>query len=256
MPNKQTGSPVTAACNPKIEAYLQDDPQFLQVYQEFVSIPWKNNHLNTKVKALLLVALSASPTHLSGLATRDSIRSAFEAGATREEIAEILKIVSILGVHACSAAIPLVMQHFEAGTDGVTDENSVAESEINYTPEQLARKERFVQTMGYWNDFRDYLLKKDEAYFDAYYEFLTVPIRRGILEPKLVEFVYIAIDSSTTHLFPKGIDLHIANAKKYGATEGEIVEVIQLASTQGFDTLLHMYPILDEEAENYTKVKG
>ena len=48
----------------------------------------------------------------------------------------------------------------------------------------------------------------------------------------------------------------MTNAKKYGATEGEILEVIQLASAQGFDTLLHMYPILKEEVSNYTKFKG
>lgn len=235
-----------AVWNESIAEYLQDDPQFLQVYKDFVSIPWKNNHLSDKVKALLLVALSASPTHLSETAARSNIKRALKAGATEQEIGEILKIVSILGVHACAVGIPLAMAQF---ADSKPDE-------VEYNAEQLARKDRFVNTMGYWNEFRDYLLQKDEAYFDAYFEFLTVPIRRGILEPKLVEFVYIAIDASTTHLFAKGIDVHMTNAKKYGATEGEILEVIQLASAQGFDTLLHMYPILKEEVSNYTKFKG
>lgn len=247
MTNKKTPLTVTNADHPKINEYLKNDPQFLKVYQDFVRIPWKNNYLESKTRALLLVALSASPTHLSEVSTRHAIRQAFESGATRDEIEEIFKIISILGVHACSASIPLVIKHFT--------ESNTTESPSNYTAEQLSKKALFIQTMGYWNDFRDYLLVTDLSYFDAYYEFLTVPIRREILPKKLVEFVYIAIDSSTTHLFSKGTDLHIANAKKYGATEEEIVEVIQLASAQGFDTLLHMYPILDEE-ENNTKLKG
>ena len=229
--------------NEQIMRHLQHDEAFREVYERFVQSPWRRNHIDEKTKQLLLVALAASPTHLSDEAARTHIAQAFAAGATREEIAEVLHVVSILGVHACSAAIPPMTAHFK--TEGALSKTGA------YTAEQRARKEQFIETMGYWNVFRDDLLELDVDYFDAYYDFLTLPIRRGILPPKTIEFMYIAIDASTTHLFTKGIELHIQNAIRYGATEQELLEVIQLTSEQGFDTLLHMYPILEEEAKKY-----
>ncbi|MEL3963028.1 carboxymuconolactone decarboxylase family protein [Lysinibacillus endophyticus] len=220
--------------NPKIERLLQDDPTFLDVYNNFVQLPWKKGHLEPKVKALLSIALSASPTHLNEQATKQHIELALHLGATKEEIAEVLKVVSILGVHTCAVGIPLMMEHFR-------EENLPP-----YTPQQEARKQKFVDTMGYWNDFRDDILRLDEEFFDAYYEFLTTPIRRGILEPKVIEFIYIAIDASTTHLFESGIKVHLINAIQYGATQGEIFEVLQLTSAQGFDSLQMGLSILEE----------
>ena len=220
--------------NPEIERLLQDDRMFLDIYNTFVQLPWKKGHLEPKVKALLSIALSASPTHLYEQATKQHIEHALHLGATKEEIAEVLKVVSILGVHTCAVGIPLMMEHFR--------EDHLPP----YTPQQEARKQKFIDTMGYWNDFRDDILRMDEEFFDAYYEFLTTPIRRGILEPKVIEFIYIAIDASTTHLFESGIKVHLKNAIQYGATQGELFEVLQLTSAQGFDSLQMGLSILEE----------
>ena len=225
--------------NNKIIRYLQHDPDFQNVFEEFTAAPWRRNHLDTKTKELINIALSASPTHLNKEAVRFHIKQALEANATQEEIAEVLKTVSILGVHTCAVGIPIMMAHFRK------EEN--VSSKLAYTSEQQELKDKFIATMGYWNDFRDDLIHMDTAYFEAYYNFLTIPTRRGILDPKLIEFIYIAIDSSTTHLFEKGIEVHIKNAIQYGATRGELLEVFQLTSALGFHTLLDMLPILEEE---------
>ena len=39
----------------------------------------------------------------------------------------------------------------------------------------------------------------------------------GTLSPKVKEFVYIAFDTAATHLYVKGLKLHIENAIGYGA---------------------------------------
>lgn len=228
--------------------YLRHDPDFQKVYEQFTAAPWHSKHLDRKTKELINIALSASPTHLNKEAVRFHIIEALAANATQEEIAEVLKIVSILGVHTCAVGIPLMMAHYR--NDEVIAKN------LTYSPEQQALKDKFIAAMGYWNDFRDDLIHMDTAYFEAYYDFLTIPTRRGILKPKLIEFIYIAIDSSTTHLFEKGIEVHLKNAIQYGATQGELLEVFQLTSALGFHTLLDMLPILDEEVAQQKLTKG
>ncbi|MFJ8063208.1 carboxymuconolactone decarboxylase family protein [Psychrobacillus sp. NPDC096426] len=244
------GEPVSSAqdtyWDEKIEQLLANDEEFLTIYKKFVSSPWKNGRLEPKVKELLNIAISASPTHLYEAATRTHIQKALALGATEEEIAEVLKVVSILGVHTCAVGIPIMMQHFR-DSEQLMD----ISSEID---ERQQIKERFIETMGYWNQFRDDLIQMDTPFFQHYYEFLTEPMRRGILEPKVIEFIYIAIDSSTTHLFEKGIEVHIKNALKYGATQGELLEVFQLTSALGFHTLLMGLPILKEEIQRQKKL--
>lgn len=233
--------------NETIAHYLQDDPVFLEIYKDFTEAPWRSNHLDDKTKELLNIALSASPTHLNKAATQDHMKKALQLGATKEEITEVLKIVSILGVHTCAVGIPLMMEHTRS------DENL---DDPHYTEEQRALKQKFIDTMGYWNTFRDDLIRMDTNYFQAYYEFLTLPTRRKILEPKVIEFIYIAIDSSTTHLFEKGIAVHLKKAIAYGATQGELLEVFQLTSAIGFHTLLETLPMLEEEVAKQKTRKG
>ncbi|RNF39792.1 carboxymuconolactone decarboxylase family protein [Planococcus salinus] len=232
--------------NDGLEELLQLDEDFFGVYVNFISIPWKTGSLQPKVKELINIAISSSPTHLSMPATRIHIRNALRLGASKEEITEVLETVSILGVHTCSVGIPLMEEVF-----GIGD----MEQKAVLSVEQEQLKSEFIGQMGYWNDFRDVLLKMDPSYFEAYMNFLTSPLKKGILEPKVIEFIYIAIDSSTTHLFGKGIEVHLRNALKYGASKEEILEVFQLTSSQGFHTVFEAVPVLLEEIELWESEK-
>ena len=91
--------------------------------------------------------------------------------------------------------------------------------------EKEALKADFIEARGYWNEFWDGLLDLDPRFFKAYLNFWSIPWTNGVLEPKVKEFVYIAIDASTTHLYEPGLRIHIKNAFKYGATKEEIMEV-------------------------------
>ena len=68
-------------------------------------------------------------------------------------------------------------------------------------------------------------------------------------EPKVKELIYVAITSSTTHLFEPGIAVHAQNALEHGATIDEIMEVFQLTSVLGIHTLTVGMPVLMEELE-------
>lgn len=83
--------------------------------------------------------------------------------------------------------------------------------------------------------------------FEAFLAFGSVPWKKGFLEPKVKEFIYIAIDSATTHMYEPGLRIHLRSALKFGATKEEIMEVYQLVSILGMHTISMGVPVLTQE---------
>lgn len=110
-------------------------------------------------------------------------------------------------------------------------------------------REEFIDARGYWNPFWESLLELDEDFFAAYTQFSSVPWRNGPLDPKIKEFVYIAVDAAATHLYVPGIRQHVKRALELGATAGEIMEVLELTATLGIHACTVGVPILVEELE-------
>ena len=110
-------------------------------------------------------------------------------------------------------------------------------------------RDAFIEARGFWSPIWEGLLEQDPEFFASYLEFSSVPWRQGPLEPKIKEFVYIAVDAAATHLFVPGIRLHIRQALVHGATAQEIMEVIELTSTLGIHAANIGVPILVEELE-------
>jgi alkylhydroperoxidase/carboxymuconolactone decarboxylase family protein YurZ len=110
-------------------------------------------------------------------------------------------------------------------------------------------RDEFIEARGYWNEFWDALLDLDEDFFEAYTRFSSVPWKHGPLDPKIKEFVYIAVDAAATHLYVPGIRQHIRQAISHGATVEEIMEVLELTATLGIHACNIGVPILLEELE-------
>ncbi|GAB3378514.1 carboxymuconolactone decarboxylase family protein [Amycolatopsis echigonensis] len=121
---------------------------------------------------------------------------------------------------------------------------------------QNALRDAFIKERGYWNPFWEGLLSLDPDFFDAYREFSAVPWRKGVLEPKIKELIYTAIDASTTHLYEPGLRQHIRNALGYGATKEEIMEVLELTSVLGIHTCTLGVPVLMEELAAHEQQKA
>jgi alkylhydroperoxidase/carboxymuconolactone decarboxylase family protein YurZ len=75
------------------------------------------------------------------------------------------------------------------------------------------------------------------------------PAVAGVLDPKTIELIGIALDASCTHMYAPGVRRHIQRALKAGATRQEITAVLQLASLQGLHSMCLGAPILLEELE-------
>ena len=108
-------------------------------------------------------------------------------------------------------------------------------------------KSEFIKNRGYWSEFWEDVLELDENFFAAYSKFSSIPAKTNALSPKIREFIYIAIDASTTHLYLPGLKLHMENALSLGATRDEIMEVLEMTSVLGIHTCTLGVPILIEE---------
>ncbi len=225
----------------------QISPEFFEAYSVFSSVPWKHGTLPPKIKELIYVAIDASTTHLYNPGTRIHIANALKHGATRDEVMEVLEIVSVLGIHTMSTGLPILIEELRNAGRGA----EVKEGALSAEQEKL--KQEFVANRGYWNPGWEQLLQHSPQFFDAYTRLSSVPWQHGTLEPKFRELIYIAIDAATTHLYLPGLRTHVRNALGHGATVAEIMEVLQLTSTIGIHTVTEGVPILLEEARNAGK---
>jgi alkylhydroperoxidase/carboxymuconolactone decarboxylase family protein YurZ len=99
-------------------------------------------------------------------------------------------------------------------------------------------RELFIAKRGYWNDNWQFILERDPDFFEGYLHLSSYAWENGTLDPKLREFLYIVTVASVTHIFPPGLHQHMRNAIELGATEAELLTVLQIASTVGIQTYL------------------
>jgi len=115
--------------------------------------------------------------------------------------------------------------------------------------DRQALKEEFKTKRGYWSPWHEDLLALNPAFLRAYLGMTSLPWLEGVLPPKMKEFIYIAIDASTTHLYLRGLRLHMATALQYGASREELMGVLQVVSLLGSHTITVGVPILVEELQ-------
>lgn len=76
--------------------------------------------LPLKEVELLSVAFDASYTHMYAPGTRRHIKGALAAGATMEEIMEVLKLCVVQGAQACNMGVPILADELARGDRGTT----------------------------------------------------------------------------------------------------------------------------------------
>ena len=224
-----------------LPALRELDPAFEQAVRRFCAPP-SRPALPPSFRELLAMAIQASTTQLHLPEVRRHLRNALALGASQDEVMEVLQLTSVLGIHTCTLAMPILLEEL-----AVRDGGSGRAEELLQEPRRKRLKEAFIAGRGYWRDFWNDLLLLDPDFFEAFVAFSSVPWCNGPLPPKFKELVYVAIDCSTTHLFTLGLRLHVQNALQLGATAAELMEVLQLASAQGLNACSVGIPILQEE---------
>ena len=114
---------------------------------------------------------------------------------------------------------------------------------------RAAIKKEFIRVRGYWHPLWDEPLRLDPGFFEAYLGFSSVPWRHGALSPMVKEFIYTAIDAATTHLWEAGTEAHMRNALRHGATQEQLMALLEIVALMGARTAAVGTSILAEEAE-------
>jgi alkylhydroperoxidase/carboxymuconolactone decarboxylase family protein YurZ len=118
---------------------------------------------------------------------------------------------------------------------------------MTLTVAQSNLREQFINAFGYWQREWEDVLTTDESFFASYLEFAAGPYRSGHLDPLVREFVQIAVDASSTHLYEAGIRSHVRRALELGGTSQQIMQVLEMTATLGIHSCIVAVPILFEE---------
>jgi alkylhydroperoxidase/carboxymuconolactone decarboxylase family protein YurZ len=194
--------------------------------------------LDEKTRALILVAVNAATTHLHQPAIRAHMAAALAAGATQAEIVEVLELVTALGLHTWTIGAPLLVEALRANGESSID--------APLTERQERLKAQFIAERSGWSEPWEHMLRLSPDFFALALQLVGAPWKTGPLPPKIKELIYVAIDAAATHLYPRGLRIHIRTAMKYGATTAEIVDVFRIVSTIGFQALEVGLPLLAE----------
>jgi hypothetical protein len=96
--------------NPLWDQLRELDPEFMEAYLAFRSVPHRNGPLPQKFKELVLVAINAATTHLYAPGVRRHMRNALANGATPQEVLEVIELTTVMGIHSCNLAIPILCE--------------------------------------------------------------------------------------------------------------------------------------------------
>ncbi|WP_170066070.1 carboxymuconolactone decarboxylase family protein [Novosphingobium guangzhouense] len=123
--------------------------------------------------------------------------------------------------------------------------------------EKQAFKHAYIEARGYWAEFNDGLLEYSPEWLEAYLAYSSSPACTGPLSARMRELIYVAVDGSTTHLFQAGLEVHIRIALDIGCSAAELVEVLQIATMQGLDSVaMGMDVLVQELAARGTPLAG
>jgi len=89
------------------------DPDFIEAYLNFRSVPHRNGPLPPHIKELILIAINVATTHLYAPGARRHMQNALRMGATAEEILETIQLTTVMGIHAVNLAVPILCEELE-----------------------------------------------------------------------------------------------------------------------------------------------
>ena len=92
------------------EPFFELDPAWTDEFTATGTGIYASGLLSAKEVELLSIAFDASYTHMYAPGTRRHIHNALQAGATLEEVMEVLKLCVGQGVQACNRGVPILAE--------------------------------------------------------------------------------------------------------------------------------------------------
>jgi alkylhydroperoxidase/carboxymuconolactone decarboxylase family protein YurZ len=113
-------------------------------------------------------------------------------------------------------------------------------------PERAQIKAYFMAERGYWRPWTETMLEACPGFVQQYARYAGHPARSGPLTERMVELIYVALDTSSSHLFEAGLHTHMKRALEVGASRADIFDVLHLVAVQGIARVGQATDILGE----------
>ena len=92
------------------DPFYELDPTFTDEFMATGVALYASGTLSAKEIELLSIAFDAAYTHMYAPGTRRHIRGALQAGATMEEVMEVLKLCVVQGVQSLNLGVPILAE--------------------------------------------------------------------------------------------------------------------------------------------------
>jgi alkylhydroperoxidase/carboxymuconolactone decarboxylase family protein YurZ len=224
---------------PWLDGTLRFGPDFFEAFLAFTGTPWATGPLPPKVKEFVYIAIDGAITHLYQRGLQMHIDEALRHGASPQEVMEVLQMASLIGLITQTTAAPMLLAALGRSTDEPLD------------AAQQQRKREFMDALNHWDEGCEAMLRLDAGAFDAYAGYIRTAWQTRALDPVTRELVGIAVHASTTLLHKPGIELHMRRALALGATQAQIMEVLQLTSVLGIHTCSIGVPLLMDALDKH-----
>lgn len=106
-----------------------------------------------------------------------------------------------------------------------------------------------MKANGTWNANWDVIEALDAEWMERFVAMGATIYQRPVLDPKVREFIAIAVDASCTHMYAPGVRRHIAAALDLGATQAEIMAVLEAVAVLGIHSVALAAPVLVDELQ-------
>lgn len=183
--------------------------------------------LDSLAIAFVELGVASSVTSLDPAAIDRAIASAFAAGATVQQIQEVVSLISGLGVHSLMIAAPMILAQ--------APDTGAARRPLDR--DQQALWDHHVGTDPFWADFErelpgflEAMLRLSNDQFVAFFDYCAVPWRSGTVRAQLKELIAMASDATPTHRFLPGFRIHLRNAVALGAGRAAVMGALDIAA--------------------------
>jgi len=185
--------------------------------------------LDALSSSLVSLAVAVSVTLLDRRLIDVGISAAFDAGASIEQVQEIIALSSGLGVHSLMASSVAVLD--EASRRGLLDETAPLDER------RKALWDQYVGNDPFWDAFTLHvpgfltaMLRLSPDLFVGFFEYCAIPWKSGTVRGKVKELAALACDATPSHRFAPGFRVHLANAIKLGVGRKAIMQALDIAA--------------------------
>ena len=178
--------------------------------------------------ALIRLAINASVTCLDRQAIARAVGDCAEAGATPDQMQEMVSLVSGLGIHSLMATSVAIADAAKQAGRPVTSELDARRQEL-WT--------RYVGSDSYWDKFEiavpgflEALVRNSPDQFEAFFTYCALPWKNPVVRARTKELAALACDATPAHRFLPGFLLHLDNAIAIGVQRSAIMGTLDIAA--------------------------